>query len=81
MKIRVLLTIIACSMLLASVVTGLMSNSDNERTRLNSEDSSISDSCNDESIDKYLEVDASSAQNLYKQDSENLAFSYQWRMK
>ncbi len=81
MKIRVLLTIIACSMLLVSVVTGLMSNSDNERTRLNAEVSLINDSCNDESINKYLEVDASSAQNLYKQNSENLAFSEQWSMK
>lgn len=81
MKIRVLLTIIACSMLLVSVVTGLMSNSDNERTRLNSEDSSISDPSNDISINKYLEVGASSAQNLYKQDSENLAFSDRWSVK
>ena len=81
MKIRVLLTIIACSMLLVSVVTGLMSNSDNERTRLNSEDSSIIDSSNDESINKYFNIETSNAQNLYKQDSENLAFSEQWSMK
>ena len=81
MKIRVLLTIIACSMLLASVVTGLMSNSDNERTRLNSEDSSIIDSSNDESINKYFDIETSSAQNLYKQDSENLAFSDLWSMR
>jgi hypothetical protein len=68
-------------MLLAPVVTGLMSNSDNERTRLNSEDSSIIDSSIDESINKYFEIETSSAQNLFKQDSENLAFSDQWSMK
>jgi len=81
MKIRVLLTVIACSMLLASVVTGLMSNSDNERTKSNSEDSSIIDSSNDESINEYFDIEKSSAQNLYKQDSENLAISDRWSMK